>query len=140
MAHAYCTAWLASQPAPAAAAAAPAFKLSASPAMDAGKFQQLWGSLTAQDTVAMASASVRAQVPELANVLRARGIMTMASGGQEPVYKFYNYAQQEGTGSVFLVELIANTTAGTFSCTCKSDGADSLKAFCDLLSAALQQQ
>ena len=125
------------EPAAPVAPVAPAVRLSPSPSMDAGKFQQLWGSLANQDSFVVSSPQVRARVPELANSMKAIGVMTMASGGQEPVYKFYQYAQQEGANSVYLVELIANTQGGALSVTCKSDSAALVKPFASFYQQSL---
>jgi hypothetical protein len=116
---------------PTAAAATTTLNLNPSPFMDAGKFQQLWGSLGSQEVFSLQGvANLSAKVPDLSNAMRSQGIQTMASGGQEPVFKFYQYAQMDNNGGgVFLVELIASTQAGTLSCTCKSDSAEGLKMF-----------
>ena len=77
---------------------------------------------------------IRSGVPSR---LKAIGVMTMASGGQEPVYKFYQYAQQEGANSVYLVELVANTQGGALSVTCKSDSAALVKPFASFYQQSL---
>ena len=54
-----------------------------------------------------------------------------ASGwpSQVPTFKFFLYAQQEGSATKFLVQLIADTNQNTVSCVCKSDNGASLVAF-----------
>ena len=115
-------------PQPAAPAAAQ-LRLNPAPFMDAGNFQKLWGSLTTQDTFVLTSPNLQARAGDLSNQMRAAGVPTMASGGQDPLYKFYQYAQAEDQSCVFLLELIANTQNGSVSVTCKSDSAAEIKAF-----------
>lgn len=111
-------------------------RLNASPSMDAGRFQQLWGSLANQDVFTVSPGGINVQ--DLTSRMRSQGILTMASGGQEPMYKLYQYAQLEGSpSSVFLVEMIANTQAGTLTCTCKTDPAADLKSFSAFLTKLL---
>merc|ERR1712078_18199 len=104
-------------------------QLNPSPFMDAGKFQQLWGSLGNQEVFSVTAGNLSVKVPELGNAMRSQGIQTMASGGQEPVFKFYQYAQLQDASAVFLVELIVSTQAGTLACTCKSDSLEASKMF-----------
>ena len=66
-------------------------------------------------------------------------VFTMASGGQVPTFKFFLYAQQEGSATKFLVQLIADTNQNTVSCVCKSDNGASLVAFVGHLRGRLDE-
>lgn len=77
------------------------------PSVDAGTFQNSWGSL-AQVELATKQLQVEGVNPAvLEQLLGAEGIVTMASGTVGAETKMYLYAQQQG-GDLFLVELIAS--------------------------------
>lgn len=59
----------------------------------------------------------------------------MASGGQQPNFRFYFHAQLTNEDVRLLVEMIVNTAAGTLSMTVKSDAsASTVSKFAALLS------
>lgn len=53
------------------------------------------------------------------------------------MYRFYFHAQEAGTGSRVLVEVIVNKTAGSASVTVKSSDAGLASNFSDLLRTCL---
>ena len=77
--------------------------------------------------------------PALSAFPERHRVFTMASGGQVPTFKFFLYAQQEGSATKFLVQLIADTNQNTVSCVCKSDNGASLVAFVGHLRGRLDE-
>ncbi|OQR80638.1 AP-1 complex subunit beta [Thraustotheca clavata] len=80
------------------------FQLLPNPSMDAGTFQQLWGTLriVAQIQLQMPG------IPPQADIERAfggHGILTMAAGDVGPQYKFFFYAQ-DTQGKYYLAETV----------------------------------
>ena len=63
---------------------------------------------------------------------------TMASGGQPPNFRFYFHAQLASASSRILVEMIANTTAGSLAVSLKSDASkDIVTSYSNLLKQTL---
>ena len=125
----------ASEPAP----AAPAISLSASPQMDAALFQQAWAAMATEESFSCGGAPLAPKMPGMSAFLKGHRVFTMASGGQVPTFKFFLYAQQEGSATKFLVQLIADTNQNTVSCVCKSDNGASLVAFVGHLRGRLDE-
>lgn len=55
-------------------------------------------------------------------------LVTMASGGQPPAYKYYFYGTSADGSGVFLVEMVVATANGQAATVIKSDAAEYLKA------------
>ncbi|KDO31239.1 hypothetical protein SPRG_19532 [Saprolegnia parasitica CBS 223.65] len=91
--------------APAAAAPAPApFQLLPTPTMDAGTFQQLWGTLRVVAQVQLQMPGIPAQA-DIERAFGGHGILTMAAGDVGPQYKFFFYAQ-DTLGKYYLAETV----------------------------------
>ena len=84
-------------------------------------------------------ASLASKVSGMSAFPEGHRVFTMASGGQVPTFKFFLYAQQEGSATKFLVQLIADTNQNTVSCVCKSDNGASLVAFVGHLRGRLDE-
>ncbi|GAX84188.1 hypothetical protein CEUSTIGMA_g11611.t1 [Chlamydomonas eustigma] len=62
-------------------------------------------------------------------------IMTMASGGQPPTYKYYMYGQVSSTGSLILVEMVVNIGTRVAAITIKTEAIELLFQFIELWGA-----
>ncbi|GMH56350.1 hypothetical protein TL16_g02114 [Triparma laevis f. inornata] len=90
---------------PAAAPQTSAMNLNKSFAIDGGKFQGMWQSLP-EASSSMSAMSKNYTVGEIDGLLTGVGILTMASGEMDAEFKFFLYAQDVDTGSVYLLQLV----------------------------------
>ncbi|CAK5060108.1 unnamed protein product [Aphanomyces euteiches] len=70
----------------------PPFQLIPNPSMDAGTFQQLWGTLRVVSQIQLKMPAIPAQ-SDIERAFGGHGILTMAAGDVGPQYKFFFYAQ-----------------------------------------------
>eukprot|EP00884_Botryococcus_braunii_P006125 jgi/Botrbrau1/15513/Bobra.0225s0004.1 len=121
----------------------PKLSLAPLPALAPAEFQGQWGMLPAAPrfthplTPAAVSVIEANKHQDFCRHLAASNIATMASGGQAPMYRFYFHAQEAGTGTRVLVEVIVNKTAGNASVTVKSSDVGLASSFSDLLRTCL---
>ncbi|OQR96077.1 AP-1 complex subunit beta [Achlya hypogyna] len=89
--------------APAPAQPAP-FALVPNPSMDAGTFQQLWGTLRVVAQIQLQMPGIPPQA-DIERAFGGHGILTMAAGDVGPQYKFFFYAQ-DVAGKYYLAETV----------------------------------
>jgi hypothetical protein len=75
--------------------------------------------------------------PSLIRHMQSHYIQCIASGGQPPNYKFFFYAQKDGTTAFFLVECIINTASAKAQLKIKADDGTAAEAFSTLFQSAL---
>mmetsp|Transcript_32786 Transcript_32786/g.83214 ORF Transcript_32786/g.83214 Transcript_32786/m.83214 type:complete len:924 (-) Transcript_32786:319-3090(-) len=131
-------------PAPAPAPARPAvpeLHLNPSARVSPAVFQDKWKSLpvahTQQDALTpatLAALAANAHKDFTAHVAQAY-IQTIASGGQQPTYKYYFYGQQSGSNSLLLVELVVRTDTRIASLTVKAEETALVPQFVELWGA-----
>mmetsp|Transcript_6379 Transcript_6379/g.12074 ORF Transcript_6379/g.12074 Transcript_6379/m.12074 type:complete len:795 (+) Transcript_6379:28-2412(+) len=118
------------------AAAAAAFSLAPNPVVDAPTFQGNWPTLPVAGNVNIQLAPNPAE-KAVEQAVNAAHIMTMASGTQGPMMKFYFYARTPANG-LFLVEANITIATGAANLIIKSDTpADQHNGFVELFKQAL---
>lgn len=115
----------------------PAFMLNPHAGMDAGLFQQKWGTLQPCQSTSFQFRALPPQV-EIEQSLTAASIKTMASGDVGPQYKFFFYAQDD-RGTYYLTEAIVEKSNGVLSATIKADDESGAPFFVNALQSALQR-
>lgn len=98
---------------------APVFSLVPQATMDAGLFQQKWGSLQPCQMANFHFRSIPVQADIERDLLNA-GIKTMASGDVGGQYKFFFYAQ-DVRGNFYMAESMVDKSNGVMTATIKAD-------------------
>lgn len=100
----------------------------------AQEFQAKWQALEPffQNTLTLSPATVAALAAnnhrDFCEHVAQAYLLTMASGGQGGVYKYYFYGQTAGAArSTVLVEMVVEAASGQTSCVLKADTASALK-------------
>lgn len=105
------------------------------PVVDAKTFQANWGGLKNEVSVPL---QLRQWVQKDVETLMATAsVLCMASGTVATTMKFYFFAREQGTSSLFLVEAVVNTTNGQMQCKIKAQDASKLPAFQQVFISAL---
>ncbi|KAJ3701781.1 hypothetical protein LUZ61_005486 [Rhynchospora tenuis] len=119
----------------------PALSLNAKPVLDPGTFQKKWGQLTVsssqESTLSIQGVASLTAPQSLIKHMQNNSIQCIASGGQPPNYKFFFFAQKEGSSSFFLVECIVNTASAKAQIKIKADDVSASDAFASLFQSAL---
>ncbi|KAF0696151.1 Aste57867_13067 [Aphanomyces stellatus] len=93
------------------------FQLIPNPSMDAGTFQNLWGSLRVVAQIQLQMPAIPAQ-SDIERAFGGHGILTMAAGDVGPQYKFFFYAQ-DGNRNYYLAETVVEKAQLTLYATIK---------------------
>ncbi|XP_020105678.1 beta-adaptin-like protein A [Ananas comosus] len=127
--------------APAPAPAPPTLNLNTKPALDPGTFQRKWGQLgitLSQELSLSPQGVVGLTTPQsLIRHMQGHSIQCIASGGQSPNYKFFFFAQKEGSSVFFLVECIINTSSAKVHLKIKAEDGSAAEPFSALFQLAL---
>ncbi|KAK9817308.1 hypothetical protein WJX72_012438 [[Myrmecia] bisecta] len=121
--------------APAVPAGPPPLALRSQPALGPPEFQQKWSTLQpsarfTQQLSASGLGLIEANGhKDFCTRLGLANIMTMASGGAPPTYRFYFHAQRAERDTRILVETIVSKPAGSASVTIKADDQDTADHF-----------
>ncbi|KAJ3671027.1 hypothetical protein LUZ60_008453 [Juncus effusus] len=119
----------------------PGLRLSSKPVLDPGTFQKKWGQLsvsTSQESSLTIQGIASLQSPQsLIKHMQANSIQCIASGGQPPNYKFFFFAQKEGSNNFFLVESVVNTASAKAQIKIKADDAGLSGEFATIFESAL---
>lgn len=121
----------------------PELMLNAQAKVGPSAFQERWKALQAAHSysVGLSGATVDAMGAnghrDFTQHMAQAYIMTIASGGQPPMYRYYFYAQTTHGSLLFLVEMVVQTATRQANVTIKADDEGLLPQFVDLWSNCL---
>ncbi|KAL1337847.1 hypothetical protein AAHE18_10G168200 [Arachis hypogaea] len=121
----------------------PPLSLNPKAVLDPGTFQQKWRqlplslsedfSLSPQGVAALATSNA------LLRHMQSHSIHCIASGGQSPNFKFFFFAQKAESASIYLVELLINSSSAKSQIKIKADDQSTSQAFSTLFQSALSK-
>eukprot|EP00195_Chlamydomonas_chlamydogama_P008244 CAMPEP_0202904088 /NCGR_PEP_ID=MMETSP1392-20130828/27835_1 /ASSEMBLY_ACC=CAM_ASM_000868 /TAXON_ID=225041 /ORGANISM="Chlamydomonas chlamydogama, Strain SAG 11-48b" /LENGTH=846 /DNA_ID=CAMNT_0049591569 /DNA_START=246 /DNA_END=2786 /DNA_ORIENTATION=+ len=123
---------------PPTSSSAPELRLNSQARISSAVFQDNWKSLPAvhQYTERLSPATIAAMSAnshkDFCQHMTQAYIMTMASGGQPPTFKYYFYSQVADSGALVLVEVVVRTDACSASITFKSEAVEAMPQFMEL--------
>ncbi|MED6109287.1 hypothetical protein PIB30_032054 [Stylosanthes scabra] len=127
----------------AASPSPPPLSLNPKAVLDPGTYQQKWRqlpislsedfSLSPQGVAALATSNA------LLRHMQSHSIHCIASGGQSPNFKFFFFAQKAESASIYLAELLINSSSAKSQIKIKADDPSTSQAFSTIFQSALSK-